>query len=102
MEESRQPPPPLTSGKLSHKIIKIAAGESHTLALTGDGSVYSWGRGMFGRLGTGSESDQTFPVRVEFFSSAAVRIVDIAAGAYHSLAVAGLLSPSYSLFILFV
>lgn len=53
-----------------------------------DGSVYSWGRGMFGRLGTGSEVDQLFPVRVEF-GSAPVKIVAIAAGAYHSLALAG-------------
>nr|GLL17080.1 ultraviolet-B receptor UVR8 [Ipomoea trifida]GMC51228.1 ultraviolet-B receptor UVR8 [Ipomoea batatas] len=79
--------PPLDSRKLSHKITEIAAGEAHTLVLTADGRVYSWGRGMFGRLGTGSEFDQLFPVRVEF-GSAPVKIVAIAAGAYHSLALA--------------
>ncbi|XP_019197134.1 PREDICTED: ultraviolet-B receptor UVR8 [Ipomoea nil] len=79
--------PPLDYRKLSHKITEIAAGEAHTLVLTADGRVYSWGRGMFGRLGTGSEFDQLFPVRVEF-GSAPVKIVAIAAGAYHSLALA--------------
>ncbi|CAH9064759.1 unnamed protein product, partial [Cuscuta epithymum] len=88
MEEiSQSSAPPLDSLKLSHKITEVAAGEAHTLALTADGSVYSWGRGFFGRLGTGSELDQMFPVRVEF-GSTAVKIVAIAAGAYHSLALA--------------
>ncbi|KAK1370244.1 ultraviolet-B receptor UVR8 [Heracleum sosnowskyi] len=82
------------SGTLSEKIIQIAAGESHTLALTGDGSVYSWGRGMFGRLGTGSEADELIPTRVKFELDKnggkidKVKIVGIAAGSYHSLALA--------------
>ncbi|CAH9103856.1 unnamed protein product [Cuscuta europaea] len=88
MEEiSQSSAPPLDSLKLSHKITEVAAGEAHTLALTADRSVYSWGTRMFGRLGTGSEFDQMFPVRVEF-GSAAVKIVSIAAGAYHSIALA--------------
>ncbi|KAL3498500.1 hypothetical protein ACH5RR_041232 [Cinchona calisaya] len=81
------------SSSLAQKIITIAAGEAHTLALTGDGSVYSWGRGMFGRLGTGSETDQFFPTRISFFDSLSnegtkLKIVGISAGAYHSLALA--------------
>lgn len=85
------------SGNLSKKAISIAAGESHTLALTGDGRVYSWGRGTFGRLGLGSEADQLFPARLDFFESVIdggtvgenrLKIVGIAAGAYHSLALA--------------
>ncbi|KAK2661260.1 hypothetical protein Ddye_007793 [Dipteronia dyeriana] len=78
-------------GNLRRKIVAIAAGEAHTLALSGDGSVYSWGRGMFGRLGTGSESDELFPVRVKLDNSGKsedekLKFVGIAAGAYHSLA----------------
>ncbi|CAN8299292.1 unnamed protein product [Cochlearia groenlandica] len=79
------PPVLPISEDLSRKIVSIAAGEAHTIALTGDGCVYSWGRGMFGRLGNGKESDELVPVRVEFEDRA--RIVGIAAGAYHSLAV---------------
>ena len=76
-----------SSGKLSHKITAVAAGEAHTVALSGDGCVYSWGRGMFGRLGTGSESDELFPVRVKFQNSE-LKFIAVAAGAYHSLALA--------------
>ncbi|KAK4419942.1 E3 ubiquitin-protein ligase HERC2 [Sesamum alatum] len=86
---------PAQPANLSRKIISIAAGEAHTLALTADGKVYSWGRGTFGRLGTGSEEDRHFPVRVSFFGSddddereEQLKIVGIAAGAYHSLALA--------------
>lgn len=59
----------------------------------GDGSVYSWGRGMFGRLGLGSEKDELFPVQVKVGNPDGtrdtVKIVGIASGAYHSLALAG-------------
>ncbi|KAE8669088.1 nuclear pore complex protein Nup85-like [Hibiscus syriacus] len=72
---------------MPHKVIAVAAGEAHTLALSGDGYVYSWGRGMFGRLGTGSESDELFPVRVKFQDSE-LKSIAIAAGAYHNLALA--------------
>ncbi|XP_021276048.1 ultraviolet-B receptor UVR8 [Herrania umbratica] len=75
------------SGDLSRKVVAVAAGEAHTLALSGDGCVYSWGRGMFGRLGTGSESDGHFPVRVKFQNSE-LKFIAVAAGAYHSLALA--------------
>ncbi|KAK4388818.1 putative E3 ubiquitin-protein ligase HERC2 [Sesamum angolense] len=92
MEESTVVNPAHPSN-LSRKIVSIAAGEAHTLALTADGKVYSWGRGTFGRLGTGSEEDRHFPVRVSFFGSDderedKLKIVGIAAGAYHSLALA--------------
>lgn len=46
---------------------------------------------MFGRIGTGRESDELVPARVEF-ESPAPRIVGIAAGAYHSLALSGYFS----------
>lgn len=56
----------------------------------GDGRVYCWGRGTLGRLGLDSEKDELFPVQLKFGSSGDfVRIVGIAAGAYHSLALAG-------------
>ena len=42
---------------------------------------------MLGRLGRDSEQDELFPVQVKFEDS--VKIVGIAAGAYHSLALAG-------------
>lgn len=44
---------------------------------------------MFGRLGTGSEEDKLTPTRVNFELDK-VKIVGIAAGSYHSLALAGI------------
>ncbi|CAL2234337.1 unnamed protein product [Prunus armeniaca] len=84
-------------GSLSRKVVAVAAGEAHTLALTGDGFVYSWGRGMFGRLGTGAEADELFPVRIKFNDPRSaeerrLKLVGVAAGSYHSLALAGFLS----------
>ncbi|XP_057738312.1 ultraviolet-B receptor UVR8 isoform X1 [Arachis stenosperma] len=81
------------SGNPSHKAIAVTAGEAHTLLLTGDGSVYSWGRGMFGRLGHGSEKDELLPVQVKFQNpnggeAETPKIVAIASGAYHNLALA--------------
>ncbi|XP_015573158.1 ultraviolet-B receptor UVR8 isoform X2 [Ricinus communis] len=81
------------SGNLSCKVVSVAAGEAHTLALTGDGCVYSWGRGTFGRLGTGLEKDELYPVKVKFdmceeFEERKLKFVGIAAGAYHSVALA--------------
>ncbi|KAK7410386.1 hypothetical protein VNO78_01125 [Psophocarpus tetragonolobus] len=84
----------VNSGKLSRKVVDVAAGEAHTLILTGDGSVYCWGKGMFGRLGTGEEKDEPFPVQLNFGNpnpngtQDTVKMLGIAAGAYHSLALA--------------
>lgn len=51
---------------------------------------------MFGRLGTGSEADELIPALVKFELNKnggqidKVKIVGIAAGSYHSLALAGI------------
>ncbi|KAL9226838.1 hypothetical protein vseg_002605 [Gypsophila vaccaria] len=76
---------------IAHKIIAISAGEAHTLALSGDGKVYSWGRGTFGRLGNGSETDEAMPVPVKLETGGPdmkkdINFAAVAAGAYHSLA----------------
>ncbi|CAM8955557.1 unnamed protein product [Rhodiola kirilowii] len=83
----------ISSHNSARKVIQIVAGEAHTLALTGDGRVFAWGRGTFGRLGTRKESDELVPVQVEFgfapnSEGKKVKLVGIAAGAYHSLALA--------------
>ena len=37
------------------EVIDIAAGQEHSLAMTSDGKVYSWGCNSFGQLGLGME-----------------------------------------------
>lgn len=69
--------------------------------------MYSWGRGTFGRLGTGSEEDRHMPVQVRFFGSdheseEKLNIVGVASGAYHSLALAGSISLFLNIFYCFI
>ena len=34
------------------RVIAVSAGNFHSLALTADGAVWSWGNGLYGRLGS--------------------------------------------------
>ena len=65
------------------RVVKIAAGHSHSLALFSDGTLYAWGDNNFGQLGDGTQTDRHTPVFIgEGFTA-------IAAGNYHSLALKG-------------
>ena len=66
----------------NHVIVKLAAGEDHSLALRSDGSVWAWGKNDYGQLGLGSYAPYFYPTKVAGLS--AVRAV--AGGAYHSVA----------------
>jgi alpha-tubulin suppressor-like RCC1 family protein len=67
-------------------ITKIAAGASHSLALTSNGVVWAWGSNGYGTLGNGTHADSNIPVQVSLPSG--VIITNIAAGQTHSLALA--------------
>ena len=48
------------------RVIAVLAGEQHSLAITADGAVWSWGNGNYGKLGHGEVlSDQLLPKEVE-------------------------------------
>ena len=63
----------------------MSAGDNHTLAITADGSVWSWGRGGHGQLGHGDEQEQSLPKKIEAF--AGQRVVATSAGDDQSLAI---------------
>lgn len=46
------------------RVVHIAAGHSHSMAVAEDGAVFSWGCGTFGRLGHGSHCDEYLPKQV--------------------------------------
>ena len=66
------------------RVVALSAGGHHSLALTADGAVWSWGNSYFGQLGHGNQQNQLLPKQVEAF--AGQRVVAVSAGAAHSLA----------------
>ncbi|MDR2153290.1 MAG: hypothetical protein LBO72_10775 [Helicobacteraceae bacterium] len=67
------------------KIVAIAAGEAHSLALTSDGKVYAAGWNNEGQLGLGDENDRGVFTLVS--SLEGKKIARIAAGGWNSFAV---------------
>ncbi len=63
---------------------RLAAGDSHTLALKSDGTVWAWGHNGDGQLGDGTFTNRTTPVQVKDLSG----VIAIDGGQHnHSLAV---------------
>ena len=71
---------PLLNAK---KIVGGGTGWAWTLALSSDGTVWSWGENQSGQLGNGIFGDRSIPGRVGSLAN----VVDIAAGSNHGLAV---------------
>lgn len=63
-------------------VVRIAAGEAHSVAVKSDGTVWTWGSNVGGQLGDGSTTDRLLPVPV----SGPNGTVAVAAGRYHTLA----------------
>jgi len=64
-------------------IARVSAGDSHSLAVSRAGELFSFGLGECGRLGHGDEESLSLPKKVEALRDARVRA--IAAGFYHSI-----------------
>ena len=87
--EEAQIQPSIIEGLLKVTVRAIAASENHSLAVTAEGDLYSWGSDRFGQLGLGGNSNDsaariwTSPKRVDALKKMVV--VGIAAGEAHSL-----------------
>ena len=68
------------------KIVQIAGGKAHMIALDEHGGVWSWGKGDYGRLGNGSIANENIPVNLDLFEEIPVKF--ITAGEHHSGAIA--------------
>ncbi|XP_051896977.1 probable E3 ubiquitin-protein ligase HERC4 [Pristis pectinata] len=65
--------------------VQIRCGHYHSLALSRDGTVYSWGQNTYGQLGNGKDLEkQQHPQRVR--SLTGIPVAQIAAGESHSFA----------------
>ncbi len=73
--------PSLPSGA---RVVAVAAGRYHSLALLSDGTVYAWGRNNAGQLGDSTNIDRDTPVSVSALNDNDV--IALAVGTVHSLA----------------
>ncbi|MCW5981794.1 MAG: choice-of-anchor D domain-containing protein [Bryobacteraceae bacterium] len=63
-------------------VVAIAAGDSHSLAVRSDGTVWAWGSNAYGQLGNGSRVSTNVPAPVGNLTD----VIAIAGGYSHSLA----------------
>lgn len=70
------------------RYIQVSAGHSHSLAIGSDGNAYAWGNNQYGRLGNGSDTSRTTPVKVRNPSGSAsdFKYTQVSAGIFHSMA----------------
>lgn len=64
-------------------VVALSAGTAHNLALKSDGTIWVWGSNANGRLGDGTTTQRTTPVKLAGISG----ITSVAAGGSHSLAI---------------
>ncbi|KAF0697446.1 Aste57867_11869 [Aphanomyces stellatus] len=65
--------------------VAVACGWDHSLALTKDGSVYSWGSGSNGKLGHGDEDNRDTPTKIQGLDGKTIQ--DVKAGCEHTTAI---------------
>ncbi|XP_044756400.1 E3 ubiquitin-protein ligase HERC2 [Coccinella septempunctata] len=78
--------PTIVSALSGQHVVKVACGpdDPHTLCVTLDGKVYSWGDGDFGKLGRGGFEGTKVPKLIDKLQN--VEIVDVYCGDQFSLA----------------
>ena len=83
-DEQHQLLPKKIEAFVGQRAFAVSAGSQHSLAITADGSVWSWGGGAFGKLGHGDTQNQLLPKKVETLADQ--RVVAVSAGGHHNLA----------------
>ena len=74
--------PRLVESLMNKKIVAVACGVSHTIAITDKDEAYNWG---LGTLGTNTTTIQCKPILIDYFSNKNIPIVSAACGAKHSV-----------------
>ena len=65
-DEQHQWQPKKVEALAGQRVVAVPAGGEHSLALTADGTVFTWGEGGHGCLGHGEDvSDQLLPKKIE-------------------------------------
>lgn len=66
-------------------MVGVACGSRHSLALSSEGALYSWGWGVYGQLGHGDVNSRRTPCEVAALEG--LSIVQLACGYRHSMVV---------------
>ncbi|KAA8491669.1 Ultraviolet-B receptor UVR8 [Porphyridium purpureum] len=86
-------PVPLTDLS-SDMIVKVAAGNHSSAAVSGDGRLFTWGNGSYGILGHGDEANLSLPRQIESLGGSGATeaparsssaVTDVAVGGFHML-----------------
>jgi len=72
---NQDPCPTPTRVKALSGIKAIASGLLHSIALTHEGSVFSWGKGEFGRLGHGGAGNKAVPEHITAFDGLPIKAI---------------------------
>jgi len=67
--------------KIMEDVISVSAGDSHTMAITSDGTLWGWGRNSSGQLGNGSQIEQLEPAKILY------DVIYVSAGGDHTMAI---------------
>ena len=86
-DEDDRTTPTEVAGLRGVTITFVAAGSYHSVALSAGGGTFTWGCGYYGTLGHGNEDKQLEPREVEAGRFGGDRVVQAAAGAFHTAAV---------------
>jgi hypothetical protein len=78
--------PTKVEGFGGEKVMSISCGDKHTIALTENGRVFSWGDNDFGQLGASVPNKSNSPIEVLFSKKDQFSIRKISSGSYHNLA----------------
>jgi alpha-tubulin suppressor-like RCC1 family protein len=76
--------PVIVEGFAGVRVRRVCAGDSVAVAIGGDGDLFSWGYGCYGRLGHGDTQHQSWPKRVDALRG--IRMSIVAIGMYQALA----------------
>ena len=68
-------------------LVQVTCGSYHTAAVTAQGDLYTWGGGMYGKLGHGTEAGASTPQRVQ--AMVGLPVSQIACGSRHTAVVTG-------------